>query len=104
MRQRHQRQRLAATARELRSPTALGAEIDREQLVARLLAHVEHWIDRYIAAGISAIVPAWRERMLNDLRLRAGDLVGTLAGLDLDGALLVRTDDRKIHRIRSGGE
>jgi biotin-(acetyl-CoA carboxylase) ligase len=67
-----------------------------------LLAHVEHWIDRYIAAGIAAIAPAWRDRMLPDLRLRAGDLVGTLAGLDDDGALLLRTADDEVHRIRSG--
>jgi BirA family transcriptional regulator, biotin operon repressor / biotin---[acetyl-CoA-carboxylase] ligase len=91
-----------ATTPDLATATALGAGIDREQFVARLLAHVEHWIDRYIAAGISAIVPAWRERMLADLRLHAGELVGTLAGLDDDGALLLRTDDGELHRIRSG--
>jgi biotin-(acetyl-CoA carboxylase) ligase len=87
---------------ELPTATVLGTGIDREQLVARLLAHVEHWIDRYIAAGISAIVPAWRERMLADLRLRAGDLAGTLVDLDDDGALLLRTDGGDVHRIRSG--
>jgi BirA family biotin operon repressor/biotin-[acetyl-CoA-carboxylase] ligase len=91
-----------ATMPELPTATVLGTGIDREQLVARLLAHVEHWIDRYIAAGISAIVPAWRERMLADLRLRAGDLAGTLVDLDDDGALLLRTDGGDVHRIRSG--
>jgi BirA family transcriptional regulator, biotin operon repressor / biotin---[acetyl-CoA-carboxylase] ligase len=91
-----------ATMPELPTATVLGTGIDREQLVARLLAHVEHWIDRYVAAGISAIVPAWRERMLADLRLRAGDLAGTLVDLDDDGALLLRTDGGDVHRIRSG--
>ena len=91
-----------ATMPELPTATVLGTGIDREQLVARLLAHVEHWIDRYVAGGISAIVPAWRERMLADLRLRAGDLAGTLVDLDDDGALLLRTDGGDVHRIRSG--
>ncbi|HEY1547706.1 MAG TPA: biotin--[acetyl-CoA-carboxylase] ligase [Kofleriaceae bacterium] len=90
-----------ATTPALPTATSLGA-VDRESFIARLLAHVEHWIDRYVAAGISAIVPAWRERMLADLRLRAGELVGTLAGLDDDGTLLLRTDDDEVHRIRSG--
>jgi BirA family biotin operon repressor/biotin-[acetyl-CoA-carboxylase] ligase len=91
-----------ATMPALPTAAVLGTGIDREQLITRLLAHVEHWIDRYIAAGISAIVPAWRERMLVDLRLRAGDLAGTLVDLDDDGAVLLRTDDGDVHRIRSG--
>jgi BirA family transcriptional regulator, biotin operon repressor / biotin---[acetyl-CoA-carboxylase] ligase len=92
---------VAATP-ELPTATSLGVGVERESFIARLLAHVEHWIDRYVEAGISAIVPAWRERMLPDLRLRATDLVGTLVGLDDDGALLLRTADGEVHRIRSG--
>jgi BirA family transcriptional regulator, biotin operon repressor / biotin---[acetyl-CoA-carboxylase] ligase len=91
---------LAATP-ELDTACALG-NVDRSAFIATLLARLEHWIDRYVARGIAAIVPAWRERMLHGLVLRAGDLVGELAGLDDDGALLLRDDTGGIHRIRSG--
>jgi BirA family biotin operon repressor/biotin-[acetyl-CoA-carboxylase] ligase len=88
-------------APDARGATAIG-KVDREHFIARLLARLEHWIDRYVAGGVAAIVPAWRDRMMHDLVLRAGELVGALAGIDDDGALLVRDDHGRVHRIRSG--
>ena len=90
-----------ATPPQLDTATAIG-NVDRESFIARLLARLEHWIDRYVAGGLAVIVPAWRDRMMHGLVLRAGDLVGTCAGIDDDGALLVRDDDSRVHRIRSG--
>ena len=90
-----------ATTPELDTATAIG-NVDRERFIARLCAQLETWIDRYVGAGIAAIAPAWRDRMMRDLVLRAGELVGTLAGLDDDGALLLQSDDGRVHRIRSG--
>jgi biotin-(acetyl-CoA carboxylase) ligase len=40
--------------------------------------------------------------MMQGLALRAGGVVGDLAGLDDDGALLLRDGAGRIHRIRSG--
>ena len=85
---------------------AAGAVIDRERFIIVLLANVERWIDRYSAVGLEAIIPAWQERMALGLAARATidgqPLLGEVAGLDDDGALLLRDAAGRIHRIRSG--
>lgn len=81
-------------------------EVARDAFVAALCAHLERWIDRYIAGGPPAIVPAWRERMAPGLAARASvdgaDVSGEVAGLDADGALLLRDAAGRVHRVRSG--
>jgi len=78
----------------------------REVFIARLCAHVERWIDRYVAIGLPSIIPAWHERMATGLVARAtvdgALMVGEVAGLDGDGALLLRDDAGRLHRVRSG--
>jgi BirA family biotin operon repressor/biotin-[acetyl-CoA-carboxylase] ligase len=95
---------LAATAITLEQ--AVGAPVDRAAFLGQLLAHVEHWIDRYIASGLPAIAPAWHERMATGISARAwingADLRGEVAGLDGDGALLLRDSVGRLHRVRSG--
>jgi BirA family biotin operon repressor/biotin-[acetyl-CoA-carboxylase] ligase len=85
---------------------ASGTPCDRAAFVESLLSHVERWVDRYIASGLGAIIPAWQQRMAVGLSARAivdgAALVGALAGIDLDGALLLRDDNGKVHRVRSG--
>jgi BirA family biotin operon repressor/biotin-[acetyl-CoA-carboxylase] ligase len=85
---------------------ASGHSIDRQGFIESLLALVERWVDRYVASGLEAIIPAWQDRMATGLSARAtidGEpLVGAVAGLDLDGALLLRGDDGRLHRVRSG--
>lgn len=85
---------------------AAGTSIDRDAFIERMLAHVERWVDRYVSVGIEAIIPAWQERMAVGLTARAtvdgASLTGCVAGLDADGALLLRDDDGNIHRVRSG--
>jgi BirA family biotin operon repressor/biotin-[acetyl-CoA-carboxylase] ligase len=80
--------------------------VDRETFIAEVCAHVEFWIDRYAAIGLPLIVPAWHERMACGLAARAtidgAALVGEVAGLDGDGALLLRDDAGVVHRVRSG--
>lgn len=95
---------LAATAIAL--DEAAGRAVDRPAFIAQLLAHVERWIDRYIASGLPAIAPAWHERMATGVSARARsagtELCGEVAGLDGDGALLLRDHLGRVHRVRSG--
>ena len=87
---------------------AAGTTIERELFIASLLASVERWVDRYIAVGVEAIIPAWTERMAPGLAARATrsddgvPFEGVMEGLDLDGALLLRDDSGRVHRVRSG--
>lgn len=95
---------LAATATSMEQ--AAGAPVDRAAFIDQLLAQVERWIDRYIASGIAVIAPAWRDRMAPGITARARvdgvELCGELAGLDGDGALLLRDAGGELHRVRSG--
>ena len=85
---------------------AAGTTIDREAFVERLLAHVERWVDRYVSVGIEPIIPAWQERMAVGIHARAtvdgAPMTGCVAGLDADGALLLRDESGNVHRVRSG--
>lgn len=85
---------------------AAGTTVDRDKFLGTLLEHVEHWIDRYVANGVQAVTDAWQARMAPDLRIvwhaRASGIIGVMAGLDGDGALLLRDDDGHVHRVRSG--
>ncbi len=85
---------------------AAGTTIDREAFITQLLAELERWIERYVGVGIEAIIPAWTERMATGLAARAtvdgASMVGHMAGLDVDGALLLRDDAGNVHRVRSG--
>jgi BirA family biotin operon repressor/biotin-[acetyl-CoA-carboxylase] ligase len=85
---------------------AAGTAIDREAFIAQLLARVERWVDRYVAVGLEAVIPAWHDRMALGLAARATvdgeSLVGEVTGLDDDGALLLRDDAGQIHRVHSG--
>ena len=95
---------LATTAITL--DQAVGAAVDRGVFVAHVLAQVVGWIDRYIAGGLPAIAPAWHARMAAGISARAridgADLCGEVAGLDGDGALLLRDSHGRLHRVRSG--
>jgi BirA family biotin operon repressor/biotin-[acetyl-CoA-carboxylase] ligase len=85
---------------------AAGKTIDRAAFVTSLLGSVERWVDRYIATGLTTIIPAWQDRMAIGLSARAtidgAPLTGSMAGLDHDGSLLLRDDAGNLHRVRSG--
>jgi BirA family transcriptional regulator, biotin operon repressor / biotin---[acetyl-CoA-carboxylase] ligase len=88
---------------------AAGVTIDRDLFIERLLADVERWVERYVAVGLEAIIPAWRERMALGLSARATPtsgvgipVEGVVEGLDEDGALLLRDDDGHVHKVMSG--
>jgi BirA family biotin operon repressor/biotin-[acetyl-CoA-carboxylase] ligase len=85
---------------------ASGGPVDREVFITRLLEDLERWIDRYAGVGLEAIIPAWTDRMAVGLAARAtidgAPMTGHMAGLDLDGSLLLRDSAGKVHRVRSG--
>lgn len=85
---------------------AIALEIDREAFIAELIAQLERWVDRYVSRGLDSIIPSWQQRMAPGLSARAtidgAALSGELAGIDLDGSLLLRDDTGKVHRVRSG--
>jgi BirA family biotin operon repressor/biotin-[acetyl-CoA-carboxylase] ligase len=95
---------VAATAITLEHAT--GAAIVRDVFLDSLLHHVEQWIDRYAACGLASIAPAWHARMAAGVAARArvdgADILGEVAGLDHDGALLLRDEHGHTHRVRSG--
>jgi BirA family biotin operon repressor/biotin-[acetyl-CoA-carboxylase] ligase len=95
---------LAATAITL--DQAAGAAVERAAFVEQLLAQVERWVDRYVASGLAVIAPAWHARMATGISARAridgAELFGEVAGLDGDGALLLRDGVGRLHRVRSG--
>jgi BirA family biotin operon repressor/biotin-[acetyl-CoA-carboxylase] ligase len=95
---------LAAAAITLEQ--AAGAPVERAVFIEQLLAQVEHWIDRYVASGLAAIAGAWHARMATGISARARvdgrDVSGEVAGLDGDGALLLRDGSGRLHRVRSG--
>jgi len=83
-----------------------GAVISREQFVGSLLGRVETWTDRYVASGLPQVIAAWTARMQHGMLVRAvmagAPLEGEVAGLDAEGALLLRDAAGRVHRIRSG--
>lgn len=84
----------------------LGAPVDRELFLGRLLQTAEHWIDRYIACGLPGVIPAWHAHMAPGIAAQtriAGELVvGTLEGIDATGALLLRAPSGQVHRVIAG--
>jgi BirA family biotin operon repressor/biotin-[acetyl-CoA-carboxylase] ligase len=88
------------------SDRATALAVDRERFINELFVQLERWVDRYVACGVESIVPAWQQRMAHGLSARAvidGTLLtGELAGIDSDGALLLRDDTGRMHRVRSG--
>ena len=93
-------------ARATSLEAATGAVVDRAAFIDALLAHVEHWIDLYSAAGLPAVIPAWTARMAPGLVARAtvdrAPIVGVVHGLAEDGALVLRDAAGTLHRVRSG--
>ncbi len=38
---------------------AAALAVDREHFLGELLAQLERWVDRYVAGGLDAVIPAW---------------------------------------------
>lgn len=96
---------LASIATSLRRE--LGAPQDRDAFLARLLLHLERWIDRFVTEGTPLCVEAWKDRtrflgrrisVVSDGRLVSGLAVD----VDDEGALWVAGDAGTRYRIISG--
>lgn len=92
---------LAARATSL--ALAGGARVDRRRLRDAVLARLEHWYDIFLDHGFKPAHPEWCRRAVTLGRtVTAAGVAGTAAGLDHDGALLVRDADGRTHRIVAG--
>jgi len=84
----------------------LGRAVDRDALLAALLNALEPALDDYERRGPAAAVQAFGARAAFPAPCRvttAGPpLVGTALGVEADGALLVRDDGGRVHRVLSG--
>ena len=81
----------------------LGREVDRRDVLIETLTALGGRYDDLLAGRFDAILDAWRRRApsASGARVATGGRRGTTAGIDDDGALLVRIDDR-IERIVGG--
>ncbi|MCA9530421.1 MAG: biotin--[acetyl-CoA-carboxylase] ligase [Myxococcales bacterium] len=83
---------LAGEATSLCEVAARGRPPNRAVALGALLAAVERWVDRFVAAGPAAIVPALEARLaLRGRTVRCDDVVGRLAGVEPSGALRIDT-------------
>jgi BirA family biotin operon repressor/biotin-[acetyl-CoA-carboxylase] ligase len=76
---------------------------DREGVLVDVLAELEPRLDEFREGGLGPLLPELREHdALSGVRVAAGAVHGTGAGIDPDGALLVRDRDGQIHRVTAG--
>jgi BirA family biotin operon repressor/biotin-[acetyl-CoA-carboxylase] ligase len=91
---------LAEVAASLREATG-GGELDRADLLGRILARLNFWNTRLMG---DALLDAWRERCITlgkPIRVEAGGqtLSGIAEELDSNGALWLRAEDGGRHRL-----
>lgn len=84
-----------------------GVEIDRAGFAGRLYSSIELWYKIYLDKGFQAVLEAWKGWFDSEgaqVRVTSFDRVleGICAGVDRDGALLVRTPSGTVERVISG--
>ncbi len=81
-----------------------GGERVVDEMLASVLAALEDRYRRFVQAGLGSLLPAWLERAQGiGGRVTAADgREGIAVGLDLDGALLLRTDSGETMRVVAG--
>jgi len=104
---------LSAFPEELRDKAsslliAGGQTIERSTLTASLLTHLEKSYVLWLQEGFSTLRSRWERYAAHLLGTRIsvavpeGTVVGTVLGLDWDGALLVQGDNGERHRLLAG--
>jgi BirA family biotin operon repressor/biotin-[acetyl-CoA-carboxylase] ligase len=81
-----------------------GGERAVDEMLASVLVALEDRYRRFVQAGLSALLPAWLERAqgIGGRATSADGREGIAVGLDLDGALLLRTDSGETVRVVAG--
>jgi BirA family biotin operon repressor/biotin-[acetyl-CoA-carboxylase] ligase len=75
----------------------------REDALADILRELEPRFDSFVQGGLGSVLSELRRHdALLGARVVAGGRRGTAAGIDVDGALLVRDDSGLVQRITSG--
>jgi BirA family biotin operon repressor/biotin-[acetyl-CoA-carboxylase] ligase len=96
---------LSSTATSLAQ--ALGRAVDRAAVLVALLARLETAYQQFQAQGPAAAVALWEPHAALGTRYRVktggtDEIVGVTLGLDGDGALRLRDDQGRVHRVVSG--
>lgn len=84
-----------------------GAVVDRRDFTRSLLSALDTLYDGYLRNGFAVIRDEWLARsMITGKRVRVsfgeGTSVGEVAGIDMDGALLLRSGDGSCERVLAG--
>jgi BirA family biotin operon repressor/biotin-[acetyl-CoA-carboxylase] ligase len=75
----------------------------REAVLAEFLEAFGQRLDTFVDRGLGPLLPELREHdALRGVRVTVSETTGTGAGIDEDGALLVRDDAGALHRVTSG--
>ncbi|MGB5284313.1 MAG: biotin--[acetyl-CoA-carboxylase] ligase [Polyangiales bacterium] len=83
---------LDGAATSLRAEAPGQEPLDRAEVLAALLFHMERWVDRFARDGAAVVVDALRPSLaLLGERIRWEDGEGMFEGIDRDGAARVRT-------------
>lgn len=84
---------LRGIATSLKLERGEDAPLDRSEVLATLLEHIERWVKRFVRDGARTLVNALRPHLsLVGERVRWEDGHGVFEGIDERGAALVRTD------------
>jgi BirA family transcriptional regulator, biotin operon repressor / biotin---[acetyl-CoA-carboxylase] ligase len=87
--------------------SAHSASAELEPVLQSILAHFQHWRDLLEQEGFAALRESWlqsmaaREQLMN-VQLPDRTLNGHFVDLDLDGCLLIKDDNGKVHSISAG--
>lgn len=98
---------LASRATSLRAVSGRDEPWDRAQVLAHVLGTLEPVLEQFDAQGLAPLRPRWEALMARGLPYWAETeeglrVEGWQQGLDEDGALLLRDDDQRLHRVLSG--
>lgn len=70
----------------------LTEDLDRALVLASLLEHLEHWIDRFVTHGAAPVVRALEQRLaLRGENAHCDEFTGVVSGVSPEGALLLKT-------------
>lgn len=84
--------------------SVLGRRVDRLELLAELVSRVDYWTAQL---GRAELFEIWKSRLVTlgqDVCVKTADqkIVGFAEDVDGDGALFIRSADRRIHRVVAG--